>query len=337
MNVLAIGGTGFIGSHVAHLLIEQGHDVAILHRGTTVAGLSTVVRHIHGSRDAIADVQPELARFKPEVVLDVIPYTERQARELVQVFSGLAERIVVISSADVYRNYDGFRGKAPAPPDPVPLSEEAPLRETLYPYRGYGLPFEWADDYDKILVERIVLGDADLPATVLRLAAVYGPGDKQNRIGVYLDRMSAQRRVQMTREQSAWRWTRGYVENVATAIALAVVDNRSAARVYNLGEESALTEREWVEEIGKAVSWAGDVVHVPKDDLPEHLRQPFDFRYELMTDTTRIREELGYSESVSREEALARTVEWERSRRRESERVDRQQCRTDVTAGRNTV
>jgi hypothetical protein len=31
-----------------------------------------------------------------------------------------------------------------------------------------------------------------------------------------------------------------------------------------------------------------------------------------MTDTTRIRDELGYSESVGRQEALRRAIEWDR-------------------------
>ena len=272
---------------------------------------STEIEHIYGSRDALADVQTEVARFEPTVVLDVIPYTERQAQALMTVFRGVAKRIVALSSADVYRNYDGFRGKATAPPDPAPLSEEAPLRERLYSYRGCNLPFHWADDYDKILVERMVMSEGELPGTILRLPAVYGPGDKQNRIRAYLDQMNAGPRLLMTREQAAWRWTRGYVEDVAAAIALAVIDDSAAGRVYNVGDEVAPTEREWVEEIAKVIDWTGEVLQTPVEDLPQDRRQPFDFRYELMTDTTRIREELGYSEPVGRQEALRRTVEWE--------------------------
>lgn len=314
MKVLAIGGTGFIGSCVVRLLIDGGHDVAILHRGTTTASLPGKVNHIRGNRNQFADVLRDVLRFRPDVVLDVIPYTEAQANELVETFSGLARRIVVISSADVYRNYDGFRRKTTTPPDPAPLSEDAPLRETRYPYRGYGLPFDWADDYDKIPVEQIVLSEPSLPGTVLRLPAVYGPGDKQHRLGPYSNRMNAHRpAVFLGKEQANWRWTRGYVENVAAAIALAVTDDRAAERIYNVGDESALTEREWARAIGEAVKWSGDVIEVPTDQLPEHLRQPFDFRYDLATDTTRIRTELSYRELVGREEALKRTVQWERS------------------------
>ncbi len=268
---------------------------------------------MYGSRDSLAQLKPEIVRFGPDVVLDVIPYTEQQARDLVEICRGMARRVVAVSSADVYRNYDGFRGKPTAPPDPVPLSEDAPLRDKLYPYRGYDIPFEWADDYDKILSERIILGDAALPAVVLRLPAVYGPGDKQHRIGAYLRRMKDGCPVLMTKQQAEWRWTRGYVENIGVAIALAVVDDRAGGRVYNIGEKSALSEQEWVEEIGKAAGWSGVVLHVSEEDLPEHLRQPFDYRYELVTDTERVRSELSYSEPVSLEVAVRRTVKWEQS------------------------
>jgi nucleoside-diphosphate-sugar epimerase len=68
-----------------------------------------------------------------------------------------------------------------------------------------------------------------------------------------------------------------------------------------------------VERIGAAAGWRGEVVAVSASELPNHLKQPFDGRYELWTDTSSIREELGYVEPIPLDEALARTVEWERS------------------------
>lgn len=314
MRVLAIGATGFIGPHVVRLLVEQGHDIAVLHRGETSAELPSDVQHILGDRDALADVFLEVERFGPEVVLDIVPYTERQAHELVEAFRGLARRVVALSSADVYRNYDGARGRPTALPDPAPLSEDAPLRETRFPYRGYGLPQPWADNYDKIPVEQTILNAPDLPGTVLRLPAVYGPGDNQHRLRSYLRRMDDGRPAVLLAEgQAGWRWTRGYVENVAATVALAVVDDRAAGRVYNVGEEPTPTEREWVGQIAAVAGWSGEIVTVPAERLPEHLRPPFDSRYDLATDTTRIREEIGYAEPVERQDALERTVEWERA------------------------
>lgn len=317
MNVLAIGATGFIGKHVAARLCDLGHTVAVLHRGKTHADLPTEVRHLAGDRDALADSAATLKAFAPDIVVDVIPYTERQALKLVAVCRGLARRLVAVSSADVYRNYDGLRGKTAHAPDPVPLGEDAPLREGLYPYRGADIPFRHRDDYEKILVERVVLGAPDLPGTVLRLPAVYGPGDPQRRISDPLRRMDDGRSAILLGERRArWRWTRGYVENVAAAIALAVTDERAAGRIFNVGDEHAPTEREWIERIGVAAGWKGRIVAMPDEQLPEALRQSFDWRYHLATDTRHIREGLEYREHVGETVALQRTIEWERKQPR---------------------
>ena len=128
--------------------------------------------------------------------------------------------------------------------------------------------------------------------------------------------------ILLAAEQARWRWTRGYVGNVAAAIALAVTDSRAAGRIYNVGDNPTPTEREWVEQIGAAAGWHGAVVSVPSDELPTHLRQPLDWRYHLHTSTVRIRSELGYAEPVSPEDAWQRTLGWERSHLPEVDRTD---------------
>ncbi len=59
---------------------------------------------------------------------------------------------------------------------------------------------------------------------------------------------------------AAWHSPRGYVENVAAAIALAATDERPARRIYNVCEEPSFSELEWARKIGDAV---GDKVPVP--------------------------------------------------------------------------
>ena len=157
------------------------------------------------------------------------------------------------------------------------------------------------------------MGDLDLPGTVLRFPAVYGPGDYQHRLFEYLKRMDDGRpAILLGKGMAAWRWTHGYVEDVASAVALAVADERAAGRVYNVGEADPLPWAEWVREIGRAAGWDGEVVAVSEDRLPEHLDWGLDTEQHWVADTTLIRRELGYRETVPRDEALRRSVEWER-------------------------
>ena len=227
--------------------------------------------------------------------------------------------MVALSSQDVYRAYGRVQGTEPGSPDPVPLTEKAPLRERLYPYRAetpraQDDPYRWMDDYDKILVERVVLGDPELPGTVLRLPMVYGQRDRQQRTAEYLQRMDAgERGICLSESKAAWRWTRGYVEDMAHAITLVVIDERTANKVYNVGESEALSTAEWVRAIAQAAGWQGEVVVMPEEALPEGMRAGIDTRQDLVVDTSRIRGDLGYAEMTPRDEALRRTVAWERA------------------------
>jgi len=313
MKILAIGATGFVGSYVTCQLIAQGHQIALLHRGSNTANQPDSVLHFYGTRNQLTGFKAEFERFAPDVVLDIIPYTEAQAQDVVQVFSGCTQRIVAISSGDVYRNYEGLQGQSSHSPDPIPLTEDAPLRETRYPYRNLeGLDFEYKQDYDKILVEQVLMNHSALPCTILRLPAMYGLGDRQHRFLPYLQQMFAQQSViSLEQGQAHWQFTHGYVENIAAAITLAVTDSRATGRVYNLGEASTPTLLERIQRLGNLMNWNGKVITRPKNQLPPHLQMNLQWQYHLTIDTTRFREELGYVEPILEVDALQQTIAWE--------------------------
>ena len=174
-------------------------------------------------------------------------------------------------------------------------------------------PGEMAYDYEKILVEAAVREASGVPVTILRLPMVYGPGDPQRRLRPYLSRMTeGAPEIRLDRAKAAWRCTRGFVEDVGEAIGLAVIDDRASGRVYNLGEDDALREAEWVRTIGEAAGWTGHVRAVERDALPEAEREPYDFTHDLVADTSRIHRELGFRERVGRSEGLRRSVASER-------------------------
>jgi nucleoside-diphosphate-sugar epimerase len=315
VRCLVLGGTRFLGPPLVRRLVEQCHTVAVFHRGESQADLPPGVCRFRGDRGNLPDYAGEFRRFAPQVVVDLIAFTEKEAATAVQVFRGIAQRLVVISSMDVYRAYDRLRRVDPGPPDPLPLTEDAPLRRRLYPYRAQVKgPGEFGYAYEKILVEQAVLAQPDPQGTVLRLPCIYGPGDYQYRTWEYLKRMDDGRPVILMGEQRAsWRWTRGFVENMAAAISLAASDERSAGQVYNVGEVRAVTEADWVRRIGRAAGWQGQLVIVPEEQLPSHLRTPFDWSHALVGDIGKLGRELGYAEPVPVEEAMLCTVAWQRS------------------------
>ncbi len=295
-------------------LVEANQSITVFHRGQRETEFHSSVDHIHGDYRGLDALAPVLRQLAPEVVVHMVAHDERDALTTIRIFTGVAQRLIAVSSMDVYRAYGRLLGIETGPPDTSPLTEDSPVREVLYPYRAQAKgPDDRAYYYDKIPVERLVMSDLELRGTLLRLPAVYGPGDGQHRLFDYLKRMDDKRPAILLDERKAkWRWSRSYVENAAAAIALAATDIRAAARIYNIGEPDALTETEWVREIGRAAGWQGEIVPVRKELLPAHLREEYDWDHQLAADTGRSRKELGLVEQVSRGEGLRRTIAWQR-------------------------
>jgi nucleoside-diphosphate-sugar epimerase len=317
MRILLIGGNGFIGRFVVAALKRQGHSLSVFHRGTTAA--PTDVHEIRGDHNQLSASAPELKRFAPEVVIDFVVSSGTQAEELMNIFRGMAQRVVLLSSMDVYRAVGIFQGREDGPPMEVPLTEDSELRRSLHPYPPEVLQvlrqiFPWVtDDYDKIPAERVVMNDSGLPGTVLRMPMVYGPGDPLHRFYPVVKRIADGRRhIIFPETLAAWRSPRGYVENVAAAIALAATDDRAAGRIYNVCEEPSFSELEWSRKIASEMHWDGEFMILPVERTPPHLVKPGNAAQHWTASSARIRRELGYEEPVPIDEAMRRTIAWQR-------------------------
>ena len=314
MKILVLGGTGFIGRHLTRNLLARGHEVCVFHRGKQAVTFPSHVVHIHGDRNRLHEQASAFAAFAPEVVVDLIAFTEADAESAIQVFRDKAERLVCAGSMDVYQAYGSFRRLESSAPSSAPLSEDAPLRTTLFPYRGAAKETSalWFN-YEKILVERIVMQNDSLPAVVLRLPQVFGPHDPQHRLRGYLRQMDARENIMISDAKARWRWTRGYVEDIAFGLGLAALDRNAVGQIFNVGEKEAEAEIDWIRRIGRVAEWQGEVEVVPEDTLPKKLAEPYDWNHDLAGDTRRIRQTLGYEETVLPGEAMERSVRWERS------------------------
>jgi nucleoside-diphosphate-sugar epimerase len=133
MRILVIGGNGFIGSPLVRELCDSGHEVAVFHRRRN-AGFSGV-EQIQGDHNRLVEYRNELSRFAPEVIVDLILSSGDHARDLMRIARDVARRVVAISSMDVYRAWGLLHGVEPGPLEPLPLTEDSPLRTTrqLYP------------------------------------------------------------------------------------------------------------------------------------------------------------------------------------------------------------
>lgn len=287
VHVLVVGGTRFIGPHVARSLVQLGHAVTVYHRGQTEAVLPEYIRHVHAPQAArpVREFPPILFDPAPGILIHMISMCREDTLAAIEAFQGRIRRAVWLSSGDIYRAYGRFMGFEDAPVEEGPLTEDSPLRTVLHPYRSKAKSIEDLEYYyEKILVEREALGARTMPGVVLRLPKVYGPGDDADFSTVHRYRQYPQ-----------WRWTHGYVENVAAAIVLAALHPAAAHRTYNVREEYTPT-------VGERLT------HLPPSPLDADTNSSFRFDQNIVYSTNRIRIELGYNEPIPYEEGLRRTL-----------------------------
>jgi hypothetical protein len=157
MRVLILGGTLFIGRRIARELLARGDDVMVVHRGQTEPAELSGCAHVHAARSALAEVAGQLRGFRPDAVIDTRAMTAADADAVLPHLPDA--HLVLLSSIDVYRAYElllaGHGG------EPVPLTEQSPVRSERYPLRDL-LP-GLGEHYDKLDVEPLYLSRGQTP------------------------------------------------------------------------------------------------------------------------------------------------------------------------------
>jgi nucleoside-diphosphate-sugar epimerase len=174
MRLLVLGGTTFLGRHVATAALERGHDVATFTRGVSGAPPEGA-RALHGDRNDPEAIPAALDGWAPDLVVDTSCQSRDAARNAAAVL-GDVRGYAFVSSLNAYRNW---------PPGPVGPEDDEPTWDTD------------DDDYgpNKAFAERIlgdVLGDRFLTA---RAGLILGPYDPIYRLGWWLDRIARGGRV----------------------------------------------------------------------------------------------------------------------------------------------
>jgi nucleoside-diphosphate-sugar epimerase len=300
VRVAVLGGTRFVGRAIVEELVAAGDDVLVVHRGETEPADLPPVGHAHAERARFADVAADVAAFAPDVVVDCVAYT---AADCDAVLPHLADglRLVVLSSMDTYRAFGAVLTDEET--DPVPVTEESPVREHRYPYRDH--PRHRMPDYDKLDVEPRYL---DRGATVLRLPMVYGERDPQLREEFVLRRVRAGR-PRIPVGAGNWLWTRGHVRDVARAVRASALTDAARGEIVNLGEPTTASFVMWTRQILAAAGSDAELVRVPDAALPDDLRFLAARPQHLLVDCSKATRLLGWHHSDVRA-AVAASVRW---------------------------
>jgi 2'-hydroxyisoflavone reductase len=172
MNILVLGGTGFIGPHMVREALRKGHSVTLFNRGRTNNTLFPDLETIKGDRNNGLD---GLKGRKWDVVIDNSGYVPRHVQDSARLLSDNVGFYLFISTVAVYKDFK------------QPNHEDSPLAtledETVEEVTGetYGAL--------KVLCEqkaREEIGDDRY--CVLRPTYIAGPGDHTDRFSYWIIR-----------------------------------------------------------------------------------------------------------------------------------------------------
>lgn len=303
MRVAVLGGTIFIGRAIVEELISAGHEVLVCHRGDHEPDGAPFdsVRHLHGDRAGLTARRAELDAFGPDAMVDCRAISRQDSETVIAAFDPELPK-VVLSSMDVYLAITGLTtGRSLSP---VPLREDAPVREERFPYRGQ---VPGMDDYDKLDVEEVYCANG---GTSLRLPMVSGPFDYQRREEPILRRVRAAReRIPMG--DGMWLNSRGFAPDVGQAVRLVLEADRPEVdgEIFNICEATTWPVSVVAQEILDAAHSGAELVRVPNEALPPDMGLFGAVPQHFLASSDKARRVLGFS-PTPRAEAMAATVAW---------------------------
>jgi|FLYL01.1.fsa_nt_gi nucleoside-diphosphate-sugar epimerase len=301
MRVLVIGGTRLSGPDIVGELLEHGCLPAVLHRGEHERPLPARVRHFHGNARDIEFLRYVAREFQPTAVIHMWAMHPADIEAVASVFERALEKFVMVSSGDVYAAFEAMEQGATSY-QPLPIPEDAPLRTGPYPVHD-------GVEYDKIGAERAAIRAFHarrLPSVIVRYPAVYGPGPVRE--WYWVKRIRDGRRRIALPDGGLNIFHRGFTANLAHAVVLALLRAQPGS-IYNAGDQPQFTVRQLTELVAEALNHQWEIVPVPAEAWPHGT--PYSLTPgHLIYDLTRIREELGYTDIVSPQEALRVTVEY---------------------------
>jgi UDP-glucose 4-epimerase len=262
MKALVTGGAGFIGSHLAELLLSRGHAVIVLDNLTSgrMQNLRSVERH-PGFTFVNADVRdPAIVSsfegvdwvFHLAGLADIVPSIEMPAQYYTTNVTGTFNVLEAARKAGVHRFVYAASSSSYGVPDVFPTPETAPIRPeypyALTKYMGEELVLHWAQLYK-------------LPALSLRLFNVFGPRSRTTGaygavFGVFLAQKLNGRPFTVVGDGTQTRdFT--FVTDVAAAF-LCAAESSLLGEALNVGSGNRYSVNHLVDLLG------GDAVHIPR-------------------------------------------------------------------------
>jgi dTDP-glucose 4,6-dehydratase len=307
MRIVVAGGAGFVGSHLCHRLVAEGHDVVALDNLSTgsaanvaplrdAPGFSLIVHDVvrpvldvvRGPLDVVFHLaSPASPDDYDRLPLETLAVNSDGTRNLLDLAQARGAAFLYTSTSEIYG-------------DPLVHPQPEAYWGNVDPI-GPRACYDEAKRFGEALVTsyRRVHG---VRAAIVRIFNTYGPGMRLDDGRVIPELASAALDGRPLPVHGDGMQTRSfqYVEDLVAALVTIGLDPQLDGLVLNIGNPHEVTMNELAERVAALVPGAGPVVHVPGRPGDPQRRRP---------DIDRIRDRYGWEPAVDLDEGLRRTLE----------------------------
>jgi len=315
VNALITGGAGFIGSHLAERLLEQGHGVIALDNLST--GSIENIRHLKGRErfsyaiDSItnesllaelidrSDVVFHLAAaVGVKLIVEQPVYTIEtnvHGTEVVLKHANKKKKLVVIAStSEVY-------GK----------SADLPFREAADLVLGPSVKHRWAYACSKLIDEFLALAywkEKKLPVVIVRLFNTVGPrqtGQYGMVLPTFVRQALAGQPITVFGDGTQSR-SFTFVGDVVDALVRLAGDKRAIGEVFNIGNTGEVTIADLAARVKTMTGSCSPIHYIPYDQAYE---AGFEDMPRRVPDISKIREFVGYEPKMQLDDIIRTVIE----------------------------
>ena len=308
MNILVIGGTGFISRSLVLRLLDRRDRVTILTRGKSKDIPDGVIERILADRTVPADLERALDRRTFDVVYDLVAYRPEESSVIAGILKGRVGRFIHCSTISIYMVSEQIR---------TPVTEDQD-RAPLMPFWDRN-PFGMGYGILKRRCEEVLWKAHDplhFPVSMLRPTFVSGPNDPAGRDYFWIERILDGGPL-LVPGTGDFPFQQVFVDDVARAFAGLLDSPRTVGKAYNVAGEESFTLNEYLHALGKLLRRKPLLVHVDQATFDELSFStsgagdvfPFNTRRPAVFSLDAIRRDTGYRPTPF-DLWMKQTIEW---------------------------
>jgi len=306
MKALFIGGTGNISTACSKLCLDRGMELYILSRGKRKRKELDAARILKADINNPKQVKACLKNHRFDVVVNFIAFTPAEIQRDIDLFSGICNQYIFISSASAYQK----------PPTHSIITESTPLFN----------PF-WDYSRDKIACEELLLKayrEKGFPVSIVRPSHTYetvipaAVGSWED--FTLIERIRQGKQIVIHGDGSSL-WVMTHSRDFAIGFVGLMGNQRSIGHSFHITSDEILTWNQIYEAMAEAAGVELNAVHIASDficDEADKLDQSWmrgnllgDKANSSIFDNSKIKDFVpGYVATIPFREGIKRTVDW---------------------------